>query len=70
MDKKELLEVIGGGLATQHNYVGIWMEKAKRNLDMLKIHLNSKKLQVNDVMKMADFNSDKQIDEQEFLNLL
>lgn len=70
VDKAELLAVIGGGMATQNNYVGIWMEKAQRNIKMLKIHLNHMKLSPSDVIKMADLDADGQIDEGEFLGLL
>ena len=62
IDKKEFLEVIGAGLASQNNYVGLWMQKAKRNLKMLKLHLNSLNLQADEVLKIADLNSDKNID--------
>jgi len=41
IEKKEFLNFLGGGLATQKNYAGIWKEKAQRNISMLKIHLKS-----------------------------
>ncbi len=44
--------------------------EAKRNLKMLKLHLNSLNLQADEVLKMADLNSDKNIDVGELEKLL
>lgn len=62
IDKKEFLDTIGTGFANQSHFVGIWMERAKRNFKMLKVHLNSIKLSADDLLKMADLNADKNIE--------
>lgn len=46
------------------------MEKAKRNLKMLKIHLTSKNLTAAEVMKMADLDFDRHLDPNEFQKLM
>lgn len=57
-------------MTNQKNYVGIWLEKAKRNMKMLKIHLNSKNLSAGEIMTMADLDMDRHLDSLEFQKLM
>jgi hypothetical protein len=44
ISKREFVNCIGGGLINQKHYVGLWVEKATRNLKTLKGYLVERNL--------------------------
>ena len=70
IQKEEILRLIGKGLINQKHYIGIWHEKALRNLKSLRLHIQCRKLTPDQVMEMGDLNLDDHIDEKEFLQLM
>jgi Ca2+-binding EF-hand superfamily protein len=61
---------IGGGLVNQKHYVGLWYEKAARNMMTLKNHLSEQSLDWTKIMKLVDENNDQQLDIKEFTKLM
>jgi Ca2+-binding EF-hand superfamily protein len=68
--KMEFVSCIGGGLVNQKNYVGLWYEKAARNMVTLKNHLSERNLDWGKIMKLVDENGDGQLDIKEFTKLM